>query len=134
MIPWKTLCKPKDMGGLGIRYVQLFNLALLGHQVWRLINNKNSLCFKVFSSKYFPDGNNFHAKKVDKASFTCSSIAAATEALKAGFGWQIGNGEKINTPADNWGTEGLNGDVIRSNILNLNEMCVKDLWHEERRS
>ncbi|KAK5786023.1 hypothetical protein PVK06_040648 [Gossypium arboreum] len=96
MIPCKTLCKPKGMGGLGIRDVKLFNLALLGRQVWRLLNNTDSLCFKVLSSKYFPDGNIFHAKKVDKASFTWSSIAKAVEAFQDGFGWQVGNGEKIN--------------------------------------
>ncbi|KAA3483592.1 reverse transcriptase [Gossypium australe] len=89
MIPLKTLCKPKGMGGLGIRDVWLFNLALLGRQVSRLINNKDSLCFKVLSSKYFSDGNIFKAKKVDKASFTWSSIAVVAEALKDGFGWQV---------------------------------------------
>ncbi|XP_040966421.1 uncharacterized mitochondrial protein AtMg00310-like [Gossypium hirsutum] len=116
MIPWKTLCKPK------------------GRQVWRLLNNTDSLCFKVLSSKYFPDGNIFHAKKVDKASFTWSSIAAAAEVFKDGFGWQVGNGEKINIWTDNWGMEGLNGDVVISNILNQNVKSVKDLWHVDNRS
>ncbi|KAK5835810.1 hypothetical protein PVK06_011519 [Gossypium arboreum] len=104
-----------------------------GRQWWKLINKKDSLCFKVLSSKYFPDSNIFHAKKVDKASFTWSSIAAMAEALKDGFGWQIGNGDKINIWMDNWGIEGLNGDVIRSNILNPGEMRVNDLWHADRR-
>ncbi|KAK8335227.1 hypothetical protein V6Z11_A09G040100 [Gossypium hirsutum] len=134
MLPWKTLCKPKGMGGLGIRDVRLFNLALLGRQVWRLINNKDSLCFKVLSSKYFPDGNIFKAKKVDKASFTWSSIATAAEALKDGFGWQVGNGDIINIQTDNWGTEGLNGDAIREECLNPNEMSVKDLWLTDGKS
>ncbi|XP_052486358.1 uncharacterized mitochondrial protein AtMg00310-like [Gossypium raimondii] len=134
MIPWQTLCKPKGMGGLGIRDVRLFNLALLGRQVWRLINNKDSLCFKVLSSKYFPDGNIFNVKKVEKASFTWTSIATAAEALKEGFGWQIGNGEKINIRADNWGMEGLNGDVFECNIQNQNVQTVKDLWQEDSRS
>ncbi|MBA0787677.1 hypothetical protein Gotri_026381 [Gossypium trilobum] len=134
MIPWKTLCKPKGMGGLGIRDVRLFNLALLGRQVWGLINNKDSLCFKVLSSKYFPGGNISKAKKVDKASFTWSSIAAAAEALKDGFGWQVGNGDMINIWVNNWGMEGLNGDAIRSDSLNPNEMSVKDLWLADRRS
>ncbi|KAA3468125.1 Cyclopropane-fatty-acyl-phospholipid synthase [Gossypium australe] len=70
MLPWKTLRNPKGMGGLGIRDVCFFNLALLGRKVWRLINNKDSLCYKVLSSRYFLDGNIFKAKRVDKASFT----------------------------------------------------------------
>ncbi|KAG8481388.1 hypothetical protein CXB51_026145 [Gossypium anomalum] len=108
------------MGGPGIRYLRLFNLALLGRQVWRLINNKDSLCFKVPSSKYFPEGNIFKAKKEDKASFTWSSIAAGAKVLKDGFGWQ--------------GMEGLNWETIRRDSLNQNVMCVKDLWLEDRRS
>ncbi|KAG8498965.1 hypothetical protein CXB51_005380 [Gossypium anomalum] len=122
------------MGGLGTGDVRLFNLALLGHQVWRLLNNTDSFCFKVLSPKYFPDGNIFHAKKVDKASFTWSSIAATVEVFKDGFGWQVGNGEKINIWADNWGMAGLNRDVVISNILNQNVKSVKDLWHVDNRS
>ncbi|XP_052486360.1 uncharacterized protein LOC105767066 [Gossypium raimondii] len=102
MVPWKTLCKPKAMGGLAIRDIRLFNLALLRRQV-------------------------------DKASFTWSSIATAAEALKVSFGWQIGNGEKINIRADNWGLEGLNRDAILSNTLNHNEKSVKVLWHADCR-
>ncbi|KAG4114975.1 hypothetical protein ERO13_D12G077407v2 [Gossypium hirsutum] len=113
MIPWKTLCKLKALGALGIRDVRLLNMALLGCQVWRLINNTDSLCFKVLSSKYFFDGNIFKAKMVDKASFTWSSIAKAAEVLKEGFGWQVGNGEEINIWADNWGMDGLNGEAIK---------------------
>ncbi|MBA0844732.1 hypothetical protein Goarm_023173, partial [Gossypium armourianum] len=133
MIRWKMLCKLKAMGGLGIRNVRLFNLALLGRQVWRLINNTDTLCFKVLSSKYFLDGNIFNAKKVDKASFTWTSIATVAEALKEGFGWQIGNGERINIWDYNWGMEGLNGDVTIRNTRKRDEKSVKNLWHVDQR-
>ncbi|KAL1151536.1 hypothetical protein V6Z11_A09G048800, partial [Gossypium hirsutum] len=106
MIQWKTLFKPKGMGGLGFRDVRLFNLALLGRQVWRLLNNTDSLCFKVLSSKYFPDGNIFHAKKMDKASFTWSSIAAAVDVFKDGFGWRC-----VKSVKDLWHVDRRSWDV-----------------------
>ncbi|KAA3460544.1 reverse transcriptase [Gossypium australe] len=117
MLAGRTLCQPKGMGGIGLRNMKLFNIALLGCQVWRLISNKNSLCFKVLSSKYFPDGNIFNAKKVNRASYTWSSIATVADLLKNGFRWQVGNGETINIKKDNWGLEGLNGNTIIPNML-----------------
>ncbi|KAH1033459.1 hypothetical protein J1N35_045633 [Gossypium stocksii] len=121
------------MGGLGFRDIHLFNLALLRRQVWRLINNKDTLCYKVLSSNYFPAGNTFNSKKVDRASFTWRSIAAAANALKDGFGWQVGCGDRINIRTDNWGLEGLNGKAIKPNLLNHNVDSFRDLWHAESR-
>lgn len=56
MVAWDSLCTPKGMGGIGFRDLRLFNIALLGRQVWWLINNKDTLCYRVLSSKYFSDG------------------------------------------------------------------------------
>ncbi|KAA3472879.1 reverse transcriptase [Gossypium australe] len=70
MLAWEKMCHPKGMGGLGFRDLRLFNVALLGRQVWRLLNYKDTLCYKVLSSKYFPNGDVFHPKKVDRPSFT----------------------------------------------------------------
>lgn len=93
MLKWDMVCFPKGMGDLGFKDLCLFNLALLGHQVWRLINNRDTLCYKVFSFKYFPDGNLFHLKRVDKPLFAWTSLTIAIEELEDGFGWQIGNGQ-----------------------------------------
>ncbi|KAA3483070.1 reverse transcriptase [Gossypium australe] len=133
VLSWKTLCHPKGMGGIGLRNMILFNIALIGRQVWRLINNKKSLCFKVLSSKYFPDGNIFNSKKVNRASFTWSSIATAVDFLKNGFSWQVGKGEIINIKKDNWGMEDLNGSTMIPNMLSSNDINVKDLWMENAR-
>ncbi|KAG4115322.1 hypothetical protein ERO13_D12G096750v2, partial [Gossypium hirsutum] len=102
MLTWDKVCLSKGMGGLGFRDIRLFNIALLGRQVWKLLTVKDTLCYNVLSSKYFPDGDLFHSKKVEKPSFTWNSIAIAARDLKDGFGWQIGNGGKIDIHKDNW--------------------------------
>lgn len=67
--------------------LRLFNLALLDRQVWRMIHNKDTLCFQVFSTKYFPDGDISNHKNVDKPSFVWSSISRVAKELADGFGW-----------------------------------------------
>lgn len=75
------------MGGMGFKDLRLFNIALLRRQIWRLVNNKETLCYRVTSSKYFSDGDPFNPKKIDKPSYAWSSICAAASALGKGFGW-----------------------------------------------
>ncbi|KAB2075173.1 hypothetical protein E1A91_A07G212300v1, partial [Gossypium mustelinum] len=102
MMTWEKLCYPKGMGGMGFRDLHLFNLALLGRQVWRLMTQQDTLCFKVLSAKYFPDGDVFRYKQSDKLSFTWKSIAKAVDALKDGFIWHVGDGNKIDLRRDHW--------------------------------
>ncbi|KAH1096918.1 hypothetical protein J1N35_013839 [Gossypium stocksii] len=59
---------------------------LLGMNVVEKLDKYLGLRFPiVLSSKYFHNGNICNAKKIDKAFFTWSSIAATVEALKNGF-------------------------------------------------
>lgn len=41
---------------MGFRDFHSFNLAMLAKQVWRLINEPDSLCARVLRTKYYPDG------------------------------------------------------------------------------
>ncbi|MBA0716196.1 hypothetical protein Golax_015047, partial [Gossypium laxum] len=128
MMTWDNICVPKGMGGLGFRDLHLFNLALLERQAWRLPTNKDTLCYRVLCSKYFPDGNLFSPKHGDKLSVTWSSIATAVRSLRQGFGWLVGNGKSVDIHKDNWGFEGLNGDAFMCNREQVSEKKVYELW------
>ena len=49
-VKWDQLCEAKEVGGLGFKEIEKFNDSILAKQVWRMINNPNSLCHHVFKA------------------------------------------------------------------------------------
>lgn len=52
-VSWERLCKEKELGGLGFKEIEKFNDTLLVKQVWRMIHNLESLCYRVFKARFF---------------------------------------------------------------------------------
>lgn len=92
-VNWQTMCKSKRDGGLCFRDLRAFNLALLGKQIWRLIENPNSLLSRVLKAKYFPHTSILDAIPKPGASFTWKSICAAKYLVNEGLRWRVGNGK-----------------------------------------
>ena len=78
------MCRPKSLGGMGFRELQKFNDAMLGKQIWRLLQNQDSLFFKFFKTKIFSHGTIFDAKE-NKGSFACKSILKRREVIRQGL-------------------------------------------------
>lgn len=54
-VGWKTVCKPKCFGGLGLKDLRKWNDALLAKHVWNIVNKSNSLWVRWV--------HQFHVKK-----------------------------------------------------------------------
>lgn len=55
-VRWSKLCLPKEWGGLGIRNMEVFNLALLGKWRWKLKVDKECLWGNLLKYLYGEDG------------------------------------------------------------------------------
>jgi len=53
-VAWDLMTRPKSLGGLGFRDIEIFNLALLSRQIWRLLNDPSSLSAQILKASYFP--------------------------------------------------------------------------------
>ena len=51
-VKWESVCLPKAKGGLGIKDINTFNIALLAKWKWNLFHNSGELWARILNSKY----------------------------------------------------------------------------------
>lgn len=51
-VRWEVVCKPREEGGLGIKNLDWFNLALLGKWRWTVLKEENGLWKQILVSRY----------------------------------------------------------------------------------
>ena len=78
-----------------------FNEAMLAKQIWRLQTEKESLLYKVFSTKCFPSGSVFEAK-CSTGLFAWQSLLKARHVIEKGMMWRVGDGTQIRVFHDKW--------------------------------
>ena len=96
------MTKSKMVGGMGFRFLAMFNDSLLEKQAWQLLHNKTYLFYKVFKACFFP--NTTIMKVVDSrlGSYAWKSILRLRDIIQRGARWSIGSGENINIWQHRW--------------------------------
>ena len=84
-VKWERLCEAKEVGGMGFKEIEKFNDALLAKQVWRMINNPESLCHRVFKARFFPECSILDAKESKSGSYAWKSIIGARDVIRQGM-------------------------------------------------
>jgi hypothetical protein len=92
-VSWDVMTSPKYMGGLGFRDIEIFNLAMLAKQAWRIMLDLNSLSSRLLKAVYYPNWELLDATLGSHPSQIWRSILDGVDVLKQGLVRRIGSGE-----------------------------------------
>jgi hypothetical protein len=85
----------KQQGSMGIRDLEVFNLALLAKQGWRILQYPDSLVARILWEKFFPSDSFLTANVGSRHSIARRNICQAKEVLKGGlWRWTLAVGWK----------------------------------------
>lgn len=130
LVDWDTLTLPSHLGGLGIRRAWEANIAMLGELVWDVLQNSNKIFVSIMSRKYVSDQGSFLTHECpSKASFCWRSINKASNRLKSGWKWRVGDGSAISLWHDNYVEGGPLFHLVENIPPSLVNMSVADLIH-----
>ena len=101
-VKWERLCDDKGKGGMGFKDIEKFNDSSLEKQVWRMINNLDSMCHRVFKARFFFDCSILEAKESTTGSYAWKSILSSRDVIQKGMVWRIGNGSSVRIKEDKW--------------------------------
>jgi hypothetical protein len=101
-VAWGKIVQPKYMGGLGFRDIEMFILALLARQAWRLLIRPQSICSQILKAVYFPSSELLNASIGNNPSKTWRAICDGIDVLKQGLIKRIGDGESTQIWGCNW--------------------------------
>lgn len=118
--------------------MEKFNQALLGKQVWRIMQYPECLMARILRARYFSDGNILTAVQKKKASYAWKSILYGKELIVKGLRYMIGDGKTINTWTDPWISDHLprpprqREGMLRDGKLHQFFNEARDGWNEQK--
>lgn len=98
------------MGGLGFKDFELFNMAMLARQAWRLLQNPDSLSARILKSVYYPEFSILEVTLGSHPSQMWRAMIEGRDALKLGLIKRTGNGQDTRIWDDQWL---LQGEMLR---------------------
>lgn len=76
-LSWEKLSMHKTHGGMGFEDLSTFNLSILRKQGWKFLTEPNSLVFRIFKARYFPNKSFLNASIGHNPSYVWRSILRA---------------------------------------------------------
>ncbi|XP_033130110.1 uncharacterized protein LOC108870173 [Brassica rapa] len=99
---WDKVCVNKDEGGLGFKDITDFNTAMLGKQLWCLIDKPHTLFSGVFKGRYYRNASLLEPIRSYAPSYGWQSIVSARTLVSKGLIKRVGSGSSISVWNDPW--------------------------------
>jgi len=122
LVAWDKICRPKVLGGLGLRKSAAVNIACMAKLVWKILTQKDNFWVKQISAKYGAPESFFEVRPKPNDSWVWKSLLRLRPFVKRGIRWKVGNGHSINFWTDCWCAD----DNLQS-LLNLDQSAVPDI-------
>nr|GEY36726.1 hypothetical protein [Tanacetum cinerariifolium] len=104
-VAWDIICLPKCEGGLGIRSLEIFNIALMTTHIWNLVSNRESLWIR-WAHMYKLKGRTIWGipARADM-SWGWRKLLQIREVVKHFFWSDLGNGRSTSIWFDRWNVQ-----------------------------
>ena len=128
-VKWEPVCLPKEKGGLGLKDIRTFNLALLAKWKWILFQHHGQLWARVLESKYGGWRSLDTTSRATNDSIWWRDLKMALLHSQEGQNlqnrtlWRVGCGDRIKFWEDRWvsGEETLSAKYPRLYLISCQQ-------------
>jgi ribonuclease HI len=131
LIKWDNICKPKELGGLGIKNLQWQNEALGAKLIWRLFKERNQKWARILYNKYLNAEDPlsiFRMRNLPKGSVSWNFMSKCRHIISKFLSWDVGLGDEALFWEDSW--DGFPPIVSRPFPSDLKDKLVS-IWGEK---
>ncbi|GKC66297.1 hypothetical protein Tco_1098895 [Tanacetum coccineum] len=128
-VAWEDICLPKWEGGLGLRNLDVFNIALLTTHIWNIVSNKESLWVRWIHTYKLKGRTIWDIPLQSDLSWGWLKLLQIRDLIRP-FVWNsIGNGKNTSIWYDNWCNLSplfhllSNRDITREGFHNKNNVA-----------
>lgn len=102
MVKWQIMCRPKNLGGLGIINTAVMNKCLIIKWWWKILTvDQGTMGLKLLKAKYFPNGSPLFASAVGGSQFW-RDLVKVKDDFRAQVKFLVGNRTSIQFWLDWW--------------------------------
>jgi hypothetical protein len=101
LVNWPMICRPKEVGGLGLLNTKNMNRALLLKWIWRLYQEEDTIWARIIHAKY-PDASDLFSGSGQGGSPFWKSLHKIKHLFKVGAKHEVRNGTRTSFWKDWW--------------------------------